>query len=188
MIIANLSPACEEMVPKSARPSYHHVITRDAIQLGAVLHDNTVSQDDRQKWAEINAQWRRYSHNHAENDAARGAALQMAKEQIKTVPGTTLAGPDEDGAGHTTQASRGIRRAEPKSLEDCDVNMLQGFIGQMPVLHLQITDEAVQKGWKDRQAALMRLTLRYLLPAYQRSVAFATDQFAVEDTGMMLIR
>lgn len=188
MIIVNLSPAGEENVPKSARPSYRHIITRDSIELGAVLLENTVSSEDRQKWAAINAQWKRYLHNHAENDVTRGAGLQMAKEQIETVPDTKSVGPDGDGAGHSPQASRGIRRAEPTLLEDCDVNMLQGFIGQMSVLHLQITDEAVQKGWKDRQAAHMRLILRYLLPKYEGTVAFSADQSAGEDTGMMLIR
>jgi hypothetical protein len=179
MIIVNLSPAIEENLPKSARPPYYHIITQSPADIGDVLHDNTVSPPDRQEWADIHADWRRYSDNHEANDAVRGAALNKARRQIRTVAC------DEES---DDEGDQGARRAESVVLKECNATVLEGYIGQMPVLHLQVTDDAGVKDWKADKVAAMRLILKYLVPGYEGSATFGANDIPSKATGVMLIR
>ena len=95
--------------------------------------------------------------------------MNKAREQSRTVA-------FEEGSGN---GDEGARRATKKVLEDCNM---------VALLHLQITDEAGAKDWKDDRVAAMRLILWYLLPGYKDSFTFGADKISSMDTGMMLIR
>lgn len=193
VIIINLAQPFEEGVPKTCLPSYRRAITQKPHALVDVLYDNTVSPEDRAEWAEFNAQWMRTGTNAAQNDAIRKRALRKAREQIMTYPAPDEAQPPSGHCEQAVKANPADRReatavrAPREWSDEHKTHILEGYVGEMPVLHLHFGKWRQQQALKQDRAALMRLVLAYLLPGHTSSLTFGKAQPAADQTAMLLM-